>query len=234
MEVRATSGEGGAWYGPLSARTNCSLSLLPLHSFSVTLRTPFWIQALDLRLSRLLFGLRSWNFVKRGECHSHLPFVSFTVGTFQGFVSNLAFKPAEEEVLCKAMGIKDDKEPVGTFTAPDTSAFEDLVSAVKIGTDANTFAQSGRPMSLCDAVQFLKEHAPQPADAAVASATELSQAVAQVAEAVREVRASTSQRVRVCDHLDPMDRLEVEPPSMRDPVFTLCHEPYADFARLTL
>ena len=50
-----------------------------------------------------------------------------------------------------------------------------------------------------------------PPNTAVASTTELSQAVAQVAEAVREVKARTSQRVRVCDHLDPMDRLEVEP-----------------------
>ena len=72
MEFRATSEEGGAWYGPLSARTNCSLSLLPLQRFSVTLRTPFWIHASDLRLSRLLFGLRSCNFVKRRERHSHL------------------------------------------------------------------------------------------------------------------------------------------------------------------
>ena len=37
---------------------------------------------------------------------------------------------------------------------------------------------------------------------------QISQAVAQV----REVKASASQRVRVCDHLDPMDTLEVEPP----------------------
>ena len=42
---------------------------------------------------------------------------------------------------------------------------------------------------------------------AVASTTELSQTVAQVAEAVREVKAGASQRVRVRDH-----RLEVEPP----------------------
>ena len=107
--------------------------------------------------------------------------VSFADGTCQGLVSNLAFTLAEEEILSKALGIEDDKEPVATFTAPDTSAFEDLVSGVKFGTDANTFAQSGRPKSLCDAVRFLKEHAPQPADAAVASVTELSHAVAQVA-----------------------------------------------------
>ena len=38
------------------------------------------------------------------------------------------------------------------------------------------------------------------------------QTVAQVSGAVREVKASASQRVRVCDHLDPMDRLEVDAP----------------------
>ena len=120
-----------------------------------------------------------------------------------------------------------------------TSAFEDLVSAVKFGTDANAFAQSGPPKSLCDTVRFLKEHAPQPADAAVASATELSQVVTQVAEAVREVRASTSQHVRVSDHLGPMDRLEVEPTSTNGsfgdtttPGSRACHRAKAPRVRL--
>ena len=45
---------------------------LSLHSFNVTLRTPFWIQASDQSLSRFLFFLCSCNFVKRRECHSHL------------------------------------------------------------------------------------------------------------------------------------------------------------------
>ena len=52
---------------------------------------------------------------------------------------------------------------------------------------------------LCDAVRFLQEPVLQaapasPSNTAVASSTELSKSVAQVAEAVREVKASTSQR----------------------------------------
>ena len=44
----------------------------------------------------------------------------------------------------KTLGIEDGKEPVGTFAALDTPAFEDLVSVVKFGTETNTPAQSGR------------------------------------------------------------------------------------------
>ena len=43
-------------------------------------------------------------------------------------------------------------EPVGTSTALDMPAFENLVSIVKFGTETNTLAQSGR---LRNAVRFL-------------------------------------------------------------------------------
>ena len=132
--------------------------------------------------------------------------VSFAHSTFQDLDSHLAFKPAEVEILSKTLGIEDGKKTVCTFTALDTPAFEDLVPVVKFG------AQSGRLGRLCDAVRFLQEPVLQPAPASPPVPSQHSQTVAQVAEAVREVKASTSQRVRVCDHLDPMDKLEVEQP----------------------
>ena len=66
----------------------------------------------------------------------------------------------------------------------------------RIWSETDTLAQSGRLRRLCDGVRFLKEPVLQPApasspDTAVASTTELSQTAAQVAEAVREVKART-------------------------------------------
>ena len=69
-----------------------------------------------------------------------------------------------------------------------------------------------------------------PPNTVVASTTELSQAVAQVAEAVREVKVSASQRVRVCDHL--ARRLGVyDGKACRHACPS--DELYADFAQLT-
>ena len=135
----------------------------------------------------------------------------FADSTFQDLVSYLAVKPAEVEIICKTLGIENGKEPVGTSTALDTPAFEDLVSVVKFRTETNILAQSGGLSRLCDAVGFLKEPVFQPVlasppNSAVASTAELSQAAAQVAEAVREVKASSSQHVRVCDHIDEQAR----------------------------
>ena len=58
--------------------------------------------------------------------------VSFAGNTVPYLVSHLAFKPCEAEILSKALDIEDGKEPVGTFTALDTLAFEDLVWVVKL------------------------------------------------------------------------------------------------------
>ena len=48
--------------------------------------------------------------------------VSFVGSTFQDFVSHLACKLAEVEILGKTLGIEDGKEPVGTFTSLDTQS----------------------------------------------------------------------------------------------------------------
>ena len=67
-------GEGEV--GPGLRDPTVTVSLLPLlHSFTITLRTPFWIHAPDQSLSRLVFVLCLCNFVKRRECSSHLLFV---------------------------------------------------------------------------------------------------------------------------------------------------------------
>ena len=71
--------------------------------------------------------------------------------------SYLAFKQAEVEILCKTLTTEDGKEPVGTFTALDMPAFEDLVSIVIFGKETNTLTQCGRLRRLCDAMRFLKE-----------------------------------------------------------------------------
>ena len=129
MEFRVTSGkrEGRTERtGPGLQDPTVTLSLLPLHRFTVNLRTPIWIQASNQSLSRLLFVLCSCNFVKWRECHAHLPFVCplLTVH-FKTLSRTLAFKPAEMEILSKTLRIEDGKEPVGAFTALDTPAFED-------------------------------------------------------------------------------------------------------------
>ena len=116
--------------------------------------------------------------------------VSSADGTFQDLVSHLAFLPAEVEILGKTLGIEDGKGPVGTTTALDTPAFEDLVSVVKFGTETCTLAQSGR---LWTTVRRLSVSQRTCARACISSRHGccLTPAVAQeVAEAVREVEAS--------------------------------------------
>ena len=128
-ELRVTSGVGeGVGSGPGLRDSILALSLLPLHSS--------WIQTSEQSLSRLLFVLCSCNFGKRGNCHSHHPFVRQLLAVrFKTLSRTFSFKTAEVEILSKTLGIQDGKEPVGTFTALDTPAFEGLVSVVKFGTE---------------------------------------------------------------------------------------------------
>ena len=48
------------------------------------------------------------------------------------------------EIISKTLGIEDGKEPVGTVTALDTPAFEDLVSVVKFGTETQRTCVAAR------------------------------------------------------------------------------------------
>ena len=59
-------------------------------------------------------------------------------------------------------------------------------------------SQSGRLRRLCDAVRFLQQQ-------------NSARQSLQSQRPCGRLKANTPQRVRVCDHLDPMDRLEVEP-----------------------
>ena len=201
-------------------------------------------------LSRLLFVVCSCKLRWAGRVFASSFRVSFADGTFhQDLVSHLAFKPTEEEIPSKTLGTEDGKEPVGTLTALDTPAFEDLVSVVRFGTETNTLAQSGRLRRLRDANRFLEEPVLQPVPAsppntAIASTTE-TQAVAQVAEPVREVKASA------CSGLRPRrSDGQARSGAARSPregsactmeqltaiharVVTLRHAPYTDFAQLT-
>ena len=133
--------------------------------------------------------------------------VSFAGSTCHDFVSHLAFKPVEVEILSKTLVVEDGKEPVGTFTALDTLALEDTRVGRQVLRNGD---ERPCPVQTTQKAWQRRSISQRPAslpDTAVASTAELSQAVAQVAETVREVKASTSQRVRVYDHLDPMDRL---------------------------
>ena len=100
---------------------------------------------------------------------------------------------------------------VPTFTALDSLAFEDLVSVVTRGTldPVLTTQNAVRRRSVSQEPVQKPEPASSPSTI-IASTAGLSHAVAQVAEAVGSKPAHRN--VRVCDHLDPMDRLDVEPP----------------------
>ena len=134
--------------GPGLGDPTVALSLLPLHTFSVTLRTPFWIQASDQSLSRLLFVLCSGNFVKRRECLSHLPFVCLELTVrFEDLVSHLAFKPADVEFFFQQDAGYCGWQGTGWYVHSSGHA----VSVVNFGTETNILAQSGRLRRLCDA-----------------------------------------------------------------------------------
>ena len=103
------------------------------------------VQASGPSLSRLLFVLFlcPCNSIKRAR-HPHLLFVcvSFLGSRLEDFAS--LSSQVKWKFSAKTLGIEDDEEPVGTFTALDTIAFEDLVSVVKFGTETITLAKSGR------------------------------------------------------------------------------------------
>ena len=109
----------------LGLRCVTQLSLLQLHSFTVTLRTPFWVPSLRPESVLLVCS------VLMQQCHSHLPCVCpLPTIRVKNLVSYFAFQPAEVQILCKTLTVEDGKEFSGTFTALDTPAFEDLVSVV--------------------------------------------------------------------------------------------------------
>ena len=150
-DFRVTS--GGREDGPSSAGPNChsvvaAVAQFHCHPAHTILDPSFRPESVTLVVCSVLMQLR-----QAGKTSSAPAFrLSFSSSTFQYLVSHLAFKPAGVETLSKTLGIVDGKEPVGTFTALDTPAFEDLVSVVKFGTETDTLAQSGRLRRLCDAV----------------------------------------------------------------------------------
>ena len=182
---------------------NCHFVAAATAQFTVALRTPFWVQASDLSLSRLLFVVCSCNFVKRGECHPHLLFLCHVLAV----VSHLAFKPADVEILSKTLGVEDGREPLVR-----SQLWIRLHSRIWSWSSNSERRRTPLPRTTQKASRrrSISQRICVEASTCVSSATELSQAVAQVAQAVRKTTAS--QRVRVCDDLDPMDRLEVEPP----------------------
>ena len=208
--------EGGRT-GPRLRDPTVTLLLLPLHSFTVTLRTPFWIQASDQSLSRLLFVPCSCNFVKREKRHLHLLFVCHLVAVrFNTSSPTLPSSRLEWRHSARRWVLWMARNPLVRL-----QLWTRLLSRIWSRSSTSERRQTLLPSpddsegsaTPCDFSSNLCRRAPaSPPDTACGSTTALSQAVAQVAETVRGVRASTSQRVRVCDHLDPMDRLEAEPP----------------------
>ena len=201
-----------------------TLSLLPLHSFTATLCTPFWLKPQTrVCLACCLFRAHASSLSGESLIRTCLFVCPLLTVRYKTLSRTLPSSQLQWRFSTRRWGLKMARNllvRLQLWIRPPSrlwsrsSNLERSKHSCPVWTTQKAVRRRSVSRRICVAARSCI-----PPNTAVASTTELSQAVAQVVEAVREAKASASQRVQFCDHLDPMDKLEVEPPDADQQVF---------------